>query len=420
MDRKTLVSKRVESVKPLSPVVKHLGWVSFFADVASEMLYPVTPIFLRAVVGANMTQLGLIEGLAEALANLLKTPVGRWSDRLGQRKVFLFFGYLLSALAKPVLVLSQVWWQVFVSRSLDRLGKGLRTAPRDAWIADEVPPKERGRAFGLHRAMDTAGAVVGPLMALVILWLWPQLSLRYLYVVALIPGLVSVWLVWRLNEKKKAVSYVTWQKKEDLRDLSTPIIANESSHTSSTSRSVFLFLGLWFLFSLGNSSDAFLIVRLKEAGLSLTQVVLLYCAYNGVYATLSPFLGRLSDRLEKAKLLAGGLLIYVAVYTGFALTNQPVVLVTLLLLYGVYQAATDGVSKALLANLVSGERRGYYMGLHASITSMGMLLASLGGGWLWDRWGAQVTFGAGAFFALVAAMGLWLFQVAGAFAKPLK
>ncbi|MFM6927570.1 MAG: MFS transporter, partial [Bdellovibrio sp.] len=248
----------------LSPTVKRLGLVSFLADVSSEMLYPITPIFLTTVLGASVASVGLIEGLAEAIASLLKTYSGFWSDKIQRRKPFIWMGYLFAAVAKPITGFSQSWAHVLFARSFDRTGKGLRTAPRDALLAESVPAHLRGSAFGWHRLMDTLGAAVGPLLA--ILFLKYSSNLRSIYYLAFIPGILAVVVALGLKEKKVQRVHVA----------QTPTWA--SFFTLPKDFKYYLFS--WSIFSLTNSSDVFLLLKAQQSGISLTETILLYCFYN--------------------------------------------------------------------------------------------------------------------------------------------
>jgi MFS family permease len=368
------------------------GLVSFFADISSEMLYPLTPILLTAVLGAPVAIVGLIEGVAEAIASLVKPVAGRISDRVGRRVPFMVSGYSLSALGKPLIALSQTWPLVLVARSVDRLGKGVRTGARDAYIADSVDAKDRGRAFGWHRGFDTAGAVVGPLLSLLLLWLTRD-NLRLVVWLAFVPAVISVYFVARLREVPAA-------REPD----PGPIGAEGHVPLGSTFR---WYVGVWSVFALSNSSDVFIILRAKDVGLSTTVVVLLYVLYNAVYAVSSPRLGALSDRLGRRTLLIGGLLVFAAVYAGLAIANQTWQLVLLFAVYGVYMAATEGVGKALAIDLVPANGRAAAVGVLGMVTGIATLLASVIAGLLWTAVGPWAAFSFGATGAtLTAAMFL--------------
>jgi MFS family permease len=375
--------------KALNPTVVKLGAVSFFADVASEMLYPITPIFLTTVLGASMASLGLIEGAAEAISSLLKTYSGNWSDRILRRRPFIFFGYLLGAISKPITGVSTGWLGVFAARALDRTGKGLRSAPRDALIADSVAPEFRGAAFGWHRGMDTFGAAIGPLLTLSLLTLNAD-NLRSLYFWALIPGLLSVLVVLSVRETKHPISKHAWEN---------PFRAWEKFN-SSFKRYVYA----WGIFSLTNSSDVFLLMKAKSVGLSIQNVVLLYCAYNLTYSLSSPWLGKLSDDVGRKRLMAGGLVIFGLVYLGFGVATASWHFWALFLIYGLYMGATEGVGKALAVDLCPRALRGTSVGLLGTVTGLCTILASTAAGMIWDQFGASWAFFYGAIGAGVSAL----------------
>lgn len=374
-------------LRGLHPNVVRLGLVSFFADVASEMLYPLTPIFLSSVLGAPASVIGLIEGIAEATASLLKVVAGRWSDRSGRRRPFLLFGYTLSALSKPLLALATGWPMVLGARVADRFGKGMRSSPRDALLADSVAPDMRGRAFGWHRAMDTMGAVVGPLLALLLISMTND-NLRLIFILAVIPGLLGAFLVLFVKEQRRAPS---------------PAQAPKAAWAS-LPRPFRLYLLAWGIFALANSSDVFLILRAQSIGFTPTLVVLSYALYNVTYAGASPFLGQLSDRLGRKWVLVGGLLVFAAVYLGFAFIGFSWEVWLLFAVYGFYVAATDGVGKALAVDLVPAEIRGGALGLLGTVSGLATLVASTLAGYLWSAVGPWATFVYGAAGALVCSV----------------
>lgn len=372
----------------LPPNVVKTGLVSFFADISSEMLYPLTPILLTAVLGAPVAVVGLIEGVAEAIASLVKPIAGRFSDRSGKRVPYMVWGYSLSTLGKPLIALAQAWPLVLVARSVDRLGKGVRTGARDAYIADSVDEADRGRAFGWHRALDTAGAVVGALLSLLLLWLTHD-NLRLVVWLALIPGLISVYFVSRLRE-------VPSPSRPSRESVATDVTVPLGSEFRT-------YVGVWAVFAVVNSSDVFLILRAKNVGLNTTAVVLLYVLYNVVYALASPRLGALSDRIGRRFLLVAGLLVFAAVYVGFAVAISAWQLVVLFAVYGVYMAATEGVGKALAVDLVPQGGRAAAVGVLGMVTGVATLLASVIAGVLWSAVGPWAAFAYGATGALITA-----------------
>jgi MFS family permease len=367
--------------------------VSMLADVSSEMLTPVTPIFLTTVIGASALDLGIIEGIAEATASLLKTFSGAWSDRLRKRKPFIVIGYLLTAIAKPCVGLSQTWIHVLSARTLDRFGKGIRGAPRDALLADCVEESERGAAFGWHRAMDTTGAIIGPLVALALMAVFAG-NLRLVFFVAFIPGLFSVICAALVKESPVEKVDVT---------QAGPKVALSGQSLSPTFKAYILF---WGIFCLVNSSDAFLILRAKDVGYSTYQIILIYCLYNFIYAGASPVLGNLADSWGKKQVLCCGLAVFAVVYLGFAWVTAPWQIIVLFAIYGLYAAATDGVGKSLAVDYLPKEHRAYGLGILGMFTGFATLFASAAAGWLWDKHGPPATFLMGAVGAVIAAVAI--------------
>lgn len=391
-----MVEKQNSEDQVLSPTVIKLGVVSFFADVASEMLYPITPIFLTSVLGASMASLGLIEGIAEAIASLLKTYSGSWSDSISKRKPFVLIGYLFAALAKPLIGFSQIWIHVLGARSLDRVGKGIRSAPRDALIADSAGDQNLGAAFGWHRAMDTAGAAVGPLIAIWFLSLNPD-KLRPLYFWALIPGLLSVLVVLSLRERPTA-------KSQNQKKFVNPFTSWKLT-TSEFKKYIFG----WGIFSLTNSSDVFLLMKCKAFGFSTQAVILLYCLYNLIYALTSPYFGKLSDRMDRRKILITGLIIFSLVYLGFSFAAHAWQFWALFIIYGLYMGATDGVGKALAVDLATPQLKATCIGMLGTVTGLCTIIASFSAGLIWDHYGSASTFIFGALGALIAALFIKFF-----------
>lgn len=375
--------------------VVRLGWVSALTDVSSEMLYAVTPLFLTQVLKASMSQLGLIEGLAEGTASVLKGVSGWHSDRIRKRKIFIFSGYSLSALAKPLIALAAGWPAVLLARFFDRFGKGLRTTARDALIADSCPPEKRGRAFGLHRAMDTAGALVGVAISLILLLLLQSRSdqgsaFRMLYWLAFIPAALGVLLILGVRE---------------IRPRAPQPSPGARAASLAFGRDYYTVLILFSLFTLGCSSDAFLLMRARDAGWSVIAVIAAYLCYNASYSLLSYPVGKRADRMPKQRLLAFGFLIYAFVYLGFAWLPGKWSVWPLFLIYGVYIAFTEGVSKALVSNLVPSASRGTALGLFYMVTGLLAVIASVVAGLLWDLVSPAAPFYLGSALALIAGIG---------------
>jgi MFS family permease len=382
------VAPRGPQIAGVPPNVALLGLVSFFADVSSEMIYPLVPVFLTGILGAPVAAVGLIEGVAESTASLLKVGSGWWSDRMERRLPLVFGGYGLAAAGKLLLALAAAWPVVLLARFVDRFGKGVRGSPRDALIAESTRPDQRGRAFGLHRSLDTAGAVIGPLLALALVALLHD-RLRLVFLLAVAPGIISVLTLLLVREPPPDRS---------VRRAAPPPLTLRGLDTR-----LLLFLLAMLIFALGNSSDVFLILRAKDLGLSMTAVVLAYVLYNIVYMTGALPTGILSDAIGRRGVLVGGLLAFALVYLGFALADRALYVWPLFAVYGLYIAATDGVGKALITDLAPGERRASALGLYGTVTGVAALVASLVAGELWDHVSPAAPFLLGAAAALVAA-----------------
>jgi MFS family permease len=377
---------------------------SFLTDISSEMLAYLIPLFLANVLKTGTAVIGLIDGIAETTASLMKIYSGWLSDKLGKRKWLTVLGYGLSTLAKPFLYFANTWGWVLGVRFSDRLGKGVRTAPRDALVAGSVDDKQRGLAFGLHRAGDTAGAFLGLLIAAGIIWLTQardaQLEVRTFHIIILasiIPAVLAV-LVLALGAKEVATGENAEAPRLSLKDMDRRFKA---------------FLGVVILFTLGNSSDSFIILRGQERGLSLMAIMGMLLTFNLIYAVLSGPLGALSDRIGRRKLIIGGWIAYGLVYLGFALSSTGWQVWALFGLYGLYYAATEGTAKALIADLVPAERRGTAYGLFNAAVGIMALPASAIAGLLWQGafgwggFGAAAPFFFGAVMALLAGILFW-------------
>lgn len=376
----------------LTRTVILLSLVSFFTDIASEMLYPVLPLYLDSI-GFTLVGIGVLEGVAQALAGLSKGYFGRWSDQRGRRVPFIRGGYLLSAVAKPLMA---VWthplWVVGV-RTADRLGKGVRTGARDAMLAGEAMKKTRARVFGFHRGLDTLGAAIGPGIALLFLWQWPG-AYRSLFCWALLPGLLAVSLTLLLREREAAGKLKA--ARPALFDFLKYIPQSHPAYRR-------LLAGL-LAFALINSSDFFLLLLLKERGLSDTVLISFYIFYNLVYAFAAYPLGSLADRWGLRRIFVMGLVLFAAAYGGMAAASQWWMFAGLFLAYGLYAAATEGVAKAWISNLCRPEETGTAIGAYEGLRSVATLLASSLAGVIWELFGATVLFGATAVAALLIAV----------------
>jgi MFS family permease len=373
-----------------------LGITSLLTDISSEMVYPLLPVYLVSVLGTSPAILGVIEGIAESLASLLKVFSGYFSDKIKARKPFTIFGYAASAIGKLLLYLSTSWGYVLFSRIVDRFGKGVRTAPRDALIADSAKAQKKGAAFGLHRAMDTLGAVIGVTAAYLLLKNFQdglKSGLKEIFLLSLIPGVIGVFFLFFVRENK---SLAAQKPREKLR-----------FNWKSLDRRLKLFLVFSFIFTLGNSSNQFLLLRAKEAGNPLATVILFYLLYNLIFSLVSYPAGRLSDKIGRKKLLVWGYLFYGVVYLGFALNNSPGMFWLLFGVYGLYTGFTEGVEKALVSDIAPAELRATAIGLHATLVGIGLLPASLLAGLLWKYFGPQAAFYFGSFMGITASIGLW-------------
>lgn len=379
-----------------------LGIASFLTDVSSEMVYPLVPLYLTTVVGASPAIVGIIEGLAESTASLLRTFAGYFSDRLGERKPITIAGYGASAIGKIVLYLSTTWPLVLVSRLIDRFGKGIRTAPRDALIADSVDPKQRGAGFGLHRALDSLGAVVGVSIAY-FLFVSIKENFNSVFLVSVLPALIGVGVLFFAREKRRPPS----PSLNKGRNGGVPWWENLGTRWAALDTRLKTFLVIVFIFNLGNSSNQFLLLRANSLGFSTGDAILLYLAYNVVYAAASYPAGRLSDRFGRKPLLVLGYLTYGLIYLAFGADNGSLLLL-LFGLYGLYIAMTEGVEKALVSDLAPLNLRATMIGLHATAVGVGLLPASVLAGFLYDRLGPPAPFYLGGALGVTAATALAL------------
>ena len=379
-----------------------IGLVSLLNDASSEIIYPLLPVFLATTLGASAVAIGMIEGLAESMSSLLKLFAGYLSDRLGKRKLLVVAGYSLASIVRPMLAFTQTWQQVLGIRIADRVGKGFRTAPRDAMIADTVQVEQRGIAFGFHRAMDHGGAVIGPVLGylLVVLFVANAASptgaeFSRIFIIASIPALMAVLVaVFFMKE-----SPVHRQQGSAIPKLSL------RGFDSNFKR----FLLVLALFTLSNSSDSFLILRAMDAGVSVALIPLLWAAHHVTKVLSSLFGGDLSDRLGRKRLIVSGWILYAAVYAGFAFATQSISLWILFLIYGIYFGLVEGAEKALVADLVRPEQRGTAYGLYNLAFGVTVFPASLLMGMIWDWKGPATAFLVSAFMGATAAVLLLLF-----------
>ncbi len=376
------------------------GVVSFFMDVSSEMIYPLVPLFLANVLGVDKTVIGLIEGVAEATASLLKVFSGWFSDRIGRRRGIMVVGYAISVMSRPFIALAGGWHGVMTARFCDRFGKGVRTAPRDAIIAESTEEAHLGLAFGFHRAMDTLGAVIGPFIAFVLLGCFAA-TYRRVFWLSMIPGVIAVAVIAiYIREKRRAVAGVDRPRFK----------------LSCFDRRFRFFVLIATIFALGNSSDVFLVLRAGEVGISAAMIPVLYLLFNLVYSVVSGPAGMAADRFGRKRIILLGFVLFAGLYWGFATVSDPVGVWWLFGAYGVFMGLTEGAGKAFVATIIPPDFKATAFGVYTTATGLATLPASIIGGWLWEHAGPVATFYFGAAAAACAAGLFVLFMIA--FNKP--
>ena len=369
------------------------GLVSFFMDFSSEMIYPLVPIFLSSVLGVNKSVIGLIEGIAESTASLLKVFSGWLSDRMGKRKILMVAGYGISALSRPIIALSTLWGHVLTFRFVDRFGKGIRGAPRDAIIAESTPYAELGRSFGFHRGMDTLGAVAGPAVAFIILSLFSG-NYRLVFWLSMIPGMIAVLIIlFFIKEKKSRNSELKKRETFALQDFCTNLDWRFKA-----------FVAIATLFAIGNSSDVFLILKATDTGVKETQIPIIYLCFNLVYALTSIPAGILSDRIGRKRIILAGFILFGFIYWGFASASEQKHIWGLFLLYGLFMGLTEGIQKAFLATIIPAEFKATAYGIFNTFVGLAIFPASVIGGYLWDKFGPHATFYYGMSTAFISAL----------------
>jgi MFS family permease len=367
-------------VKYITRTVWVLSLISLFTDTASEMLYPVMPVFLKSI-GFSVVLIGILEGIAEATAGLCKGYFGKLSDNSGKRAPFIQLGYSLSAISKPMMVLFlyPVW--IFFARTLDRFGKGLRTGARDALLSDEATPQTKGKVFGFHRSADTFGAVLGPAIALLYLYFRPG-DYKTLFLIAFLPGLAAVASTFLVKDKKQ-ISPVS--------NVSTPFFSFLKYWKKSPPAYRKVVVGL-LVFALFNSSDMLLLLKVKQSGMNDTNVIGLYIFYNLIYALSSFPMGIIADKFKMKTVFTIGLVLFAVVYSGMALTSSLTIYLILFFLYGLYSAATEGIAKAWISNVSDPKDTATAIGSFAGYQSLAALFASSFAGLIWFNFGAEAAF----------------------------
>jgi len=384
----------------LSKNVRTLGWVSLFNDIASEMIYPLLPLFLNTVLGAGVVFIGLIEGIAESASSFLKLFSGWVSDRFQKRKGLILFGYALASLTRPFIGLATSAYHVLFLRFFDRIGKGVRSSPRDALLSQSCREEERGKAFGFQRAMDHAGAMTGPLIASFLMAVFTK-DLRIIFLLAFVPSLFCLWILWR------GVTDVHPVRNSSRYDSKPSEAINPSSppklHWRGWDRRFKYFLLIITLFTLGNSSDAFLLLRAQDLGLNIVTIPILWFVFHLSKTVFSIPGGALSDRIGRRKVMILAWTIYGLVYLGFAFASKPYHIWLLFIVYGLFYGLSEGTEKAWVADLVEESKRGTAYGAYHFCIGIAALPASLLMGLIWKAIGVQWAFSFGAVMALIAA-----------------
>lgn len=365
-----------------------LGVVSFFTDISSEMIYPLLPVFLTSVLHASVSFVGLLEGIAESTASILKLFSGAISDKFGKRKPLIIFGYSMASITRPFIAIAALPWHILSVRLLDRVGKGIRTSPRDALIADSCNKDERGKSFGFHRGMDHAGAVLGPLIAACILYFLPG-NYRLVFWLAFIPATISIFFI------------ITKVEEIAPREPAKNQFKFTFAHFNKNFK---LFLLIIFLFTLSNSSDAFLILRAKDLGVSIAYIPILWVLLHIVKMVFSIPGGILSDKFGRVKIIAIGWLIYFLTYFGFAHASTQLHIWLLFGIYGIFFGLTEGVEKAFVADITDCDQRGSAYGMYNFVIGVGAFPSSLIFGLIWQYFGAKIAFIYGAILSLLAAI----------------
>ena len=364
-----------------------VSFVSLFTDIASEMLYPIMPVYLRSI-GFSVLLIGILEGCAEATAGISKGYFGNLSDKLKKRVPFIRGGYILSAISKPMMIIFTFPLWIFFARTMDRFGKGIRTSARDALLSDETTKEHKGKVFGFHRGMDTVGAAIGPFLALIFLYFHPH-QYKWLFFIAIVPGIIAVSLTFLLKEKS---SPVTAKSQEHDVPQTRPGFFSYFSYWKHASPGFRLLIPGLLVFALFNSSDAFLLLALKQSGISDTAMIGFYIFFNLIYALFSYPVGAIADKIGLKTMLLVGLFIFSVVYFFFGFAASTVAFTVLFFLYGIYSACTEGISKAMISNFAQKSDTATAIGFYTSFASIMTLLASILAGLLWQTIGLKNMF----------------------------
>ncbi|MFC0906543.1 MFS transporter [Clostridium sp. MT-14] len=384
-------NKRDKKILGIERNIFFTGMTSFLTDTTTKMIYSIMPLFLMSI-GASKTEVSLIEGIAESTASVLKAVSGWWSDKIGKNKPFMIIGYGFTAVLSPLFSIVTSPLQVLAIRFSERVGKGIRTAPRDSLVAASSSDSERGKNFGFHKAMDNSGAIVGPFIAFAILSVFPN-NYRKVFIFSALPGILGlITIIFFVKEAKKSKDDLP--KKITLRDFSYKY---------------YMFLGIAFIFTLGNSTDALLLVKANDIGVKALFIPIVYLIFNSVSVIFAVPMGILSDKFGRGKLIIFGYLLYSAIYFGFGRTDNKISVILLFILYGLYSAATDGVQKALVSDLIDKNKRGTGLGIYNSLIGITLLPASLIAGVLYDNVNNSAPFYLSSAIALTAAVLMFLF-----------
>lgn len=370
-----------------------LGFVSFFADIATEMVYPLVPLYLTSVFGATPALIGVIEGIAESMASLLRVFSGYIADKYKRKRLLAFSGYSTGLIYKILLVTATSWVGVLFARVIDRIGKGIRTVPRDVMVSDNADKGQLGKAYGLHQSLDMAGSAIGILLAFFLLNGVAgahNLNFKWIFLISMAPTFVGLFIMLFVKEKKS---------KKPVKD-SQPFWQGIKKLDGNLK----LYLLVAFIFTLGNSSNAFLLLRAKDVGFTDANAIFLYFLYNITASILGMPLGRLSDKIGRKRLLVEGYIAFALVYAGFAFATNKPMLIASFVLYGVYVAAIKGVERAFIAEIAPKELRGTMLGLHSTVVGLALLPASTIAGLLWTEFGAKAPFLFGSVMAIISAI----------------
>ena len=373
-----------------------LGLVSFFADISSEMVYPIIPLYLTAAFGATPLLVGFIEGIAESLASLLKVYSGYLTDKYQKKKPVAFIGYATGLIYKIALLVSTSWTGILISRIIDRIGKGIRTSPRDVMVSESAKETDRGQAFGIHKALDMLGSAIGIILSYFILLRFKDNTSSYklIFIISIIPAVIALLMFLFIKEKNTA-----YPQKERTGFL---------NQFKNLDQKLKMYLLISMIFTLGNSSNSFLLLRANTAGFDATSVILLYFIYNVTASLLAIPFGRMSDRFGRKNILITGYIIFAVVYFGFGIADTKIGFMLLFMLYGIYTATTAGVERALITDISPANLKGTMLGLQQTIVGISLFFASIIFGFLWNNFGSFIPFAFGATLSLISAILLMI------------